>query len=72
MKVIKRYKVLKLIEQKIDDDTFIKLEVPTEGSWYSRSSLGEYDTEEEAIEKAYKFSEWGSYAIIPVISFDNY
>jgi len=74
MKPIKRYTAIRLLRRTVDDTVEPKLiygEIG--GPYYSREYPTElFDTEEEAVDYAYKTDKWGNWLILPVISFDNF
>lgn len=69
MKVEKKYRVLSVTEDVINDNTVIKLSEPND-RYNSMYNL--YDTEDEAIKAAFEFSKFMNFTIIAVYSFDNY
>ena len=73
MKVNKRYLLLEVKERKIDDIVEIKLSTgEISGPYYSKEYLNElFNTEELAIEEAFRRNPYGRYTIIPEITFDN-
>jgi hypothetical protein len=66
MKVIKRFKLVEVDTNIVNGQISLSLDVPN-GDLYSV-----YDSEEEAIEQAFKKGRYSNWAIIPIISFDNY
>lgn len=74
MKVIKKYTAIKVFTKTVDDEVKIDLTYGMiDGPYYSREHPEEiFDTEEEAIEHAYKTSKYQRWLIVPIIQFDNY
>lgn len=73
MKPIKKYTAIILTTKTVDDSVKVKLsygeiDVPHYNRQYPQE---EFDTEEEAIEYAYKSCKWRSWIIVPVITFKN-
>lgn len=73
MKVIKKYTAIQLGTQTINDEVKVVLSYgEITGPYYSEVyPEEEFDTEEEAIEYAYKQFKYGRWIIIPIIQFDN-
>ncbi len=73
MKVIKKYTAIQLGTQTINDEVNVVLSYgEITGPYYSQTHPEEeFDTEEEAIEYAYKQFKYGRWVIIPIIQFDN-
>ena len=73
MKVIKKFTAVKLNIVEINDEVKADLSYGTiDGPYYSRSRPEqEFDTEDEAIEYAYKTEPYGRWLIAPIIRFDN-
>lgn len=74
MKVIKKYTAIQLGTETVNDNIKVKLSFgEIEGPYYSRTYPDEeFDTEQEAIEYAYKNYKNGRWLILPLIKFDNY
>lgn len=72
MKVIKKYTAIQLETQTINDEVKVSLSYgEITGPYYKTHPEQEFDTEEEAIEYAYKQFKYGRWIIIPIIQFDN-
>lgn len=73
MKVIKKYTAIQLGTDIVNDEVNIKLSFgEITGPYYSQTHPEEeFDTEEEAIEYAYKQFKYGRWIILPIIEFDN-
>lgn len=74
MKIIKKYTAIQLNTETVNDDVNVKLTYgKIEGPYYSRDHpIEEFDTEDEAIEYAYKINKWCSWLIVPIVKFDNF
>lgn len=74
MKMIKKYTAIQVGTQTINNVVKIDLEYgKIEGPYYDETHpIEEFDTEEEAIEYAYKFDNWARWIIVPIIKFDNH
>ena len=73
MKVIKKYTAIQLGTQTINDEVNVVLSYgEITGPYYSQKHPEEeFETEEKAIEYAYKQFKYGRWIIIPIIKFDN-
>jgi len=73
MKVIKKYTAIILGTKTVNETVKVKLSYGRiEGPYYSQSEPEEeFDTEEEAIEYAYKKDKWSRWLILPIIRFDT-
>lgn len=74
MKLIKKFTAIQLHTQHVDDQVRIELSYGgITGPYYSRDyPEEEFDTEDEAIEYAYKQNPWARWMIVPIIRFDNF
>lgn len=74
MKLIKKYTAIKLETKTVDNTVKVKLSYGEKtGPYYSVTyPEQEFDSEEEAIEYAYKFDKYAKWLIIPVIRFDYF
>ena len=74
MKVIKKYTAIQVHTTTVDDNVNVKLTYgQIKGPYYSQEHPQEiFDTEEEAIEYAYKKEPWGKWLILPFVCFDNF
>jgi hypothetical protein len=74
MKVIKKYTAIQVRTQTVNDNILPELiygEIT--GPYYDREyPETQFDTEEKAIEWAYKTEKYGNWLILPIISFDNH
>lgn len=73
MKVIKRYTAIQLYTTTNDDVVDVKLSYgEIEGPYYDRTTPEQiFDTEEEAIEYAYRYCKYSRWIIVPVIDFEG-
>ncbi len=73
MKIIKKYTVIQLQTQNIDNEVKIELTYGTKtGSHYNlQYPKEEHDSEEEAIEWAYNNYKYATYLILPIIRFED-
>lgn len=73
MKIIKKYTAFQITTKKVNDDVVVNLEVGRiTGPYYDIKEPEEtFDTEEEAIEWAYKENKWCDWLILPKISFER-
>lgn len=71
MKPIKKYTAIILTTKTVDDSVKVKLSYgEIDGPYYNRRyPEEEFDTEEEAIEYAYKRCKYSTWMIVPVITF---
>jgi hypothetical protein len=74
MKYTKKYTAIQLGIETVNDNVSIKLAFgEITGPYYSRDyPKQEFDTEEDALEYAYKTDKYTRWIIIPLIIFDNY
>lgn len=74
MKIFKQYTAIQLKTKSVDDTVEVKLKYgEITGPYYSKDYPKEiHDSEEEAIEYAYKTDKWATWLIVPVIQFDNF
>jgi hypothetical protein len=74
MKIIKKFTAIQIRTQSVDDNVKIKLEYgQIKGPYYSRESPDEeFDTEDEAIEYAYKSEPYCRWLILPIIKFNDF
>jgi hypothetical protein len=74
MKTIKKYTAIRLQTSNVDDIVKVNLTYgEIDGSYYSRNyPKEEFDSEEDALEYAYKTDNWANWLILPFISFNNY
>lgn len=74
MKIIRKYTAIQLTTKNVDDSVDIKLSFgEVTGPYYSTTHpTEEFETEEEAIEYAYKQDRWNRWLIIPIIKFNNF
>lgn len=72
--IIKKYTAVMLDTETVNDDVNLKLTYgQIRGPYYSRETPEEqFDTEEEAIEYAYKQNKYARWLILPVVYFDNF
>ena len=74
MKTIKRYTAIQIFSETVNDD-IVKAKLvfgKITGPYYDQTGPEEeFDTEQEAIEYAYKYDRYASWLIIPLIRFDN-
>ena len=73
MKIIKKFTAIQLETKKVDYEiqialTYGNMEGPNYNVTYPKQ---EFDSEEEAIEYAYKNYKYGNYLILPIVRFDN-
>ena len=68
MKVIKKFTAVKLNTEIVNDFVKIVLNYGDKDDWCQRV----YDTEQEAIDAAYKNSKYAEWLILPIIRFDNF
>lgn len=75
MKTNKKYTALKITTNTVDD-SYVEAKLShgeIGGAWYSRDYPNEeFDTEQEAIEHAYKQDKYGNWLILPIVRFDNF
>jgi len=73
MKIVKKYTAIQLGTEIVNNSVNVKLSFGeiTEPYYDTTSPTEEFDTEDEAMEYAYKFDKWCKWLIIPVIRFDN-
>ena len=74
MKVIKKYTAIQLGTATVNDEIKVKLSYgEITGPYYSTTHpTEEFNTEDEAIEYAYKTYKYCRWLILPLIKFDNY
>lgn len=74
MKIVKRYTAIQLGTETVNDKVNVKLSYgEITGPYYSTTNPEEeFDSEEEAIEYAYKIYKWGRWIVIPIIRFNNF
>lgn len=74
MKLIKKFTAIKLGTQKINDTINATLSFgEITGPYYDQTHPEEeFDTEEEAIEYAFKLDNYSRWLILPIIRFDNF
>lgn len=76
MKIIKKYTAIKLETETVGDNEFQNVKLTygaIGGPYYSRDyPTEEFDTEEEALEYAYKTDKYARWLVIPFVKFDNY
>lgn len=76
MNVIQKFTAIKVTEKHDHDNevSYPKLSYGRiDGPYYSREyPATEFDTEEEAINHAYKTDKYGEWLILPLIRFNNY
>lgn len=74
MELIKTFTAIQLSTRTTDDVVNIKLSFGViSGPFYSRDyPKEEFDTEQEAIEYAFKTEKYGRWLILPIIRFDNH
>lgn len=74
MKVIKKYTAIQIGTETVNDTVKVCLEYGNiEGPHYSREyPEQEFDTEEEAVEYAYKHGKYNTWMIVPIIQFNNF
>lgn len=72
MKVVKKYTAIQIISENHDSIVRVKLLYgEINGPYYSREHpQEEFDTEQEAIEWAYKENKYGRWLITPIIRFE--
>jgi hypothetical protein len=75
MKVIKKYTAVQIyaIEDKNSEQMFAKLKYGNiEGPYYSKTyPEEEFDTEDEALEYAYKYNKHANWLILPIVIFED-
>lgn len=74
-KIVRKYTAIQIKTKKIDNERVdINLTYgEIEGAYYSTTHpQEEFDTEQEAIEYAYRKSKYANWLIIPIISFKNF
>lgn len=73
MKTIKKYTAIQLGSHKINDTIKVELEYgEITGPYYDRTSPEtEFETEDEALEWAYKENKYTTWLILPIIKFDT-
>lgn len=74
MKPIKKYTAILLGTKTVNDEVKVSLSYGRiEGPYYSQETpTEEFETEQEAIEYAYKKDKYASWLILPIIRFDNF
>lgn len=73
MKLIKKFTAVQIYAKTINDEVKVKLEYGTitETEFDRIEPETEFDTEQEAIEWAYKENKYGRWLILPLIRFQN-
>lgn len=73
MSIVKSFHLLEVNEKRIDNEKTIKLSYGSVNDWeHSYRSQTVFNTEQEAIEYAYKENKYADWVILPVISFHNF
>ena len=74
MKILKQYTAIKLSTETVDNTVEVKMQYgKISGPYYSQNHPEEiHNSEEEALEYAYKIDKWATWLIVPVIRFDNF
>ncbi len=71
MNVIKKYTAIKLETRRVDNTTEVILTYNYDG--YMKSTITEtFDTEEEAIKAAYECDKYGTWLIVPKVTFNDF
>lgn len=73
METITKYTAIKVGSQRVDDEQMVELSFGRiSGSYYSREyPETEFDTEQEAVEYAFKQNKYDNWLILPIIQFVN-
>lgn len=73
MKVIRKYTAIQLDTKKVNNDIEIELSYGSiDGPYYDQTEpKKEFDTEEEALEYAYKKDKYIRWLIVPLIRFEH-
>ncbi len=71
MEIIKKFTAVQISSKKVNDDVVVELEYGRiSGPYYDVTEpITEFETEQGAIEWAYKENEYGDWLILPKISF---
>lgn len=74
MKVIRKYTAIQVGTENVNQNIKVKLSYGSiEGPHYNQTHpKEEFDTEDEAIEYAYKWYKYGTWLILPIITFDTF
>lgn len=74
MKIEKKYTAIQFGTETVNDKVNVKLSFgEITGPYYSSTHpTEEFDTENDAIEYAYKINKWGRWLIVPIVKFDNF
>lgn len=71
MIVIKQFTALEVKTKTVNDAKIAELQFGKD-SYRTPYIETEFDTEDEAVEYAYKANKWGTWLILPVIKFNNF
>lgn len=73
MNPVKKYTAIQLGTETVNDSVNVKLSFgEITGPYYNTiHPTEEFDTEDEAIEYAYKFDKWCRWLIVPIVKFDT-
>jgi len=74
MKTLKKYTAIQLGTEIVNDNVNVKLSFgEITGPYYNVTQPEqEFDSEDEAIEYAYKINKYGRWLILPIVSFDAF